>query len=510
MIGKVEAYLASKLTKKAIDTFRAKSAEKHVHHMSIRKDIVTKMLNNEMVKLKNAGKITATGGQISLAADDAWDQVYTEKNILTEMNKGFSKYGNPGDETWIRDDSSSTNIIVVYDSGLYARTVSYGTGLTPIINHVMKVLWRQAFVKIRAFMKDATGAKFGSASGAAKTPGHPGLRAHGEIGKVDPETHMPSTDQDTMAVGSVGENWDAEMDSLYTQMSNEYPASGKEVDLVMRHYTEAFEREYKISDKQDFTAEGGEREWVIQCTYGDAVVNKDKTVGKADAGGIKKMIEDENAAIVAAVSKDLNMEDVEGSPSFKTKISAVVPAMMIQKMFKHHKSRPDMRLKVNKRLALASKKAQGKKLTTGSIILAAAKATQKAQKAQSVGKKRVKGDASQKASQRASSKTLESPIALRNILNETLPQVVASKMTQPALQFRTGRFANSVRVENVVPGPRGGTYVDYTYDKMPYQTFEPGFKQGSTVRDPRKIIGESIRQIAMGILGRKFTAIRRI
>ena len=83
-------------------------------------------------------------------------------------------------------------------------------------------------------------------------------------------------------------------------------------------------------------------------------------------------------------------------------------------------------------------------------------------------------------------------------------------MTSPALQFRTGRFANSAQVEMVTKGPRGGTYIDYSYMKMPYQTFEPGFAQGSTTRDPRKIIGESIREIAIGIIGKQPTAIRRL
>jgi len=46
--------------------------------------------------------------------------------------------------------------------------------------------------------------------------------------------------------------------------------------------------------------------------------------------------------------------------------------------------------------------------------------------------------------------------------------------------------------------------------KNPYQTFEPGFKQGSTMRDPRKIIGESIREIATAILGRQPHTIRRV
>jgi hypothetical protein len=108
------------------------------------------------------------------------------------------------------------------------------------------------------------------------------------------------------------------------------------------------------------------------------------------------------------------------------------------------------------------------------------------------------------------SKTMESPIALRNILNEALPEMVASKMTQPALQYRTGRFANSTRVENVNIGPRGGLHIDYTYMRNPYETFEPGGKQGSIQRDPRKLIGGTIRELAQGIIGRKMIPTRRV
>jgi hypothetical protein len=91
-----------------------------------------------------------------------------------------------------------------------------------------------------------------------------------------------------------------------------------------------------------------------------------------------------------------------------------------------------------------------------------------------------------------------------------LPQVVASKMVEPRLVYRTGRFAQSVRTENVVIGPRGGIHIDYTYMKYPYQTFEPGFAQGSKYRDPRSIIKESIRDIAITLVGEKFMTIRRV
>ena len=82
-------------------------------------------------------------------------------------------------------------------------------------------------------------------------------------------------------------------------------------------------------------------------------------------------------------------------------------------------------------------------------------------------------------------------------------------MVSPALRYRTGRFANSVRVENLVLGPRGGLHIDYTYMRDPYETFEPGNKQGSTTRDPKKLIGKSIREISVGILGRQPGTLRR-
>jgi hypothetical protein len=122
-------------------------------------------------------------------------------------------------------------------------------------------------------------------------------------------------------------------------------------------------------------------------------------------------------------------------------------------------------------------------------------------------KKKVRATPS---SGRGQGMTQPSPIVLRNLLNEALPQMVASKMTSPALRFRTGRFANSARVESLDVGPRGGIGIDYTYQRDPYETFEPGNKQGSTQRDPRKIIGASIRELATGILGRQPSTIRRI
>ena len=83
-------------------------------------------------------------------------------------------------------------------------------------------------------------------------------------------------------------------------------------------------------------------------------------------------------------------------------------------------------------------------------------------------------------------------------------------MHPPALQFRTGRFANSAEVTNVMVGPRGGTEIQYTYQRDPYETFEPGNKQGSVQRDPRRIIGSTVREIAQQMVGQKFVRTRRV
>ena len=85
-------------------------------------------------------------------------------------------------------------------------------------------------------------------------------------------------------------------------------------------------------------------------------------------------------------------------------------------------------------------------------------------------------------------------------------------MQAPALVNRTGRFRHSAEVTNVVIGPRGGTQIDYTYQRNPYEVFEPG--SGSPLanqyRDPRRIIGGTIREIAQQIMSKKFITVRRV
>ena len=98
------------------------------------------------------------------------------------------------------------------------------------------------------------------------------------------------------------------------------------------------------------------------------------------------------------------------------------------------------------------------------------------------------------------------PLALVQEINRRLPAEIVKNMEAPGLINRTERFASSVKILDVIQTPKGYPSFGYTYLKYPYQTFEPGQKQGSVDRDPRRLIDRTIREIAAEYaVGRLFT-----
>jgi len=110
---------------------------------------------------------------------------------------------------------------------------------------------------------------------------------------------------------------------------------------------------------------------------------------------------------------------------------------------------------------------------------------------------------------KVSNKATKSKVSFTKLLpliNARLPSKVAENMYSPALNYRSGRFASSVRAVNVIKTDKGFASIGYTYQKYPYQTFEPGYAQGDPQRDPRQLIDRSIREIAAELaLGRLYT-----
>ena len=152
------------------------------------------------------------------------------------------------------------------------------------------------------------------------------------------------------------------------------------------------------------------------------------------------------------------------------------------------------------------KKQKHVKVTTENIVIKTSKTNNK----EKFGPERVVATALNRATKvRKSSKTKKSAASMPMTemlarFNARINQEVLGNMESPALVNRTGRFAQSVRVTDVIKTPRGFNSVGYTYQRNPYQTFEMGGAQGDPDKDPRKIIEQSMRDIAVSFAVGRF------
>lgn len=166
----------------------------------------------------------------------------------------------------------------------------------------------------------------------------------------------------------------------------------------------------------------------------------------------------------------------------------------------------DMRRKVNQQLVNTyAKRLKEKSKGKGSIKYAG-----KVLATKTMSSTRRKSSRRRMAQTASTAANNQGAVALKELLNQVLPDMLLSKMQAPALVNRTGRFRNSAEVTNTMIGPRGGVQIDYTYQRNPYEVFEPGGRLYTPDRNPQKIIGETIREVAQQIMGRKFIKTRRV
>ena len=97
---------------------------------------------------------------------------------------------------------------------------------------------------------------------------------------------------------------------------------------------------------------------------------------------------------------------------------------------------------------------------------------------------------------------------INRALNEQISKNMGDGTRSDILNYRTGRFAASAAVQRITQSREGMLTAFYTYMKYPYQTFEPGFKQGSPAsRNPKLIISKSIRELATTLVTNKLRAV---
>lgn len=103
-------------------------------------------------------------------------------------------------------------------------------------------------------------------------------------------------------------------------------------------------------------------------------------------------------------------------------------------------------------------------------------------------------------------------VNLLAILNSQIQDVVSANMgdgtRKDILNYRTGRFASTINIDHLTQSRDGLINVFYSYMKNPYATFSAGGKQQSPkTRDPKLLIGRSIRDIASQVVANKLRAI---
>jgi len=102
--------------------------------------------------------------------------------------------------------------------------------------------------------------------------------------------------------------------------------------------------------------------------------------------------------------------------------------------------------------------------------------------------------------------------ALRGLLDAQLVQRVKENMgygnRRDILNLRTGRFAESVKIENISQSREGMITAFYNYMRNPYATFSSGGKQQyPKTRDPKLLISKSIREIAQSKVQNRLRAV---
>lgn len=102
--------------------------------------------------------------------------------------------------------------------------------------------------------------------------------------------------------------------------------------------------------------------------------------------------------------------------------------------------------------------------------------------------------------------------SLQSFINSHLQDVISANMgdgrRRDILNYRTGRFAGSVRVEKLSQSREGMITAFYSYMKNPYATFSDGGRQQNPrSRDPKLLITKSIREIAAEKVANRLRAV---
>lgn len=107
-----------------------------------------------------------------------------------------------------------------------------------------------------------------------------------------------------------------------------------------------------------------------------------------------------------------------------------------------------------------------------------------------------------------------SSTSLRSLLQILTIKYILDDMTDPnaPLKYRTGRFANNVRIKNPSLSSKASQVsLFYTYMLRPYAVFDPryGNAKASHGRNPQRIIGEALEKAARDLIHARYNVVIR-
>ena len=498
----------------ASDTkYRDMMSDLHYHNIYIKRRFIVENLMNsyltEWLKVNKARTLSAKKAfirknreKIKNACKDVYKDTYTKLNIVNNYKhssvKGFEL--NQAGNGW------HIKVPPGYFTARRHTSSPLGLGNFSYLHRMFAILHQKA---AKALLKEL--------KSTITSLSHRGQMTHGMVGQGGKPTSYTESKLHTVAkygfaaeaagfdqAGDDIPGQDLEFERVNdTALQNAGRKVGKQAyDHIIERYDNAIERKFHLKQLRNTALNEVNTTHEVELEYSNARHNR--LMGTQDKKGLQNYVKHMEKLLTRpkelkklAKQYKTTVKDMKGSSSFGKRINSVTPHMLVQGLLPT--ATPDMR--VNKRLVNLAKKELGR--NKGKTSLAGPKGRRR-------GKKVVATAAVTKMKKPSgggmrTGGAANNPMALKALLNEVLPSQVALNMQSPALQFRTGRFANNVRVENVTQGPRGGnTMIEASYQNDPYETFARGGKMYTPQRDPDKLIRKSVRQVAMGILGGRF------
>ena len=507
----------------------------HIVHLDRRKaeknlrngylNVIMKRVGNSRTQQQKSAWIRSNSSDI----DDAVRQAYTANYTVTKFE---NYYVSPNPASMVIAPAGF-GWELVFAPGSFTdratKSAPAGPGNVPFVNRMFASVYADALVDVGRNMPTTSGTSaFRGVTLAEARQNNPRNVTHGlttAAGRPSGDS-MQTTAEVGLAKSMMGlddsgnyiedEDFDTRIrrDSVIASFAQD--VGHRAATHIIETVKAAVERKLKITDLKDSSLNELNRQHQINLEYADARHNK--LMRSRDKDGLlrwvnnleNRLLNNRNLGILTRIFSRTALQ-LRGSDSMLETATKITPLVAQKSIVEKNIKKKNIKIKKNSRIKTTARTATKKTKNTKTVRVGPkTSSSRKVLKKSSTIPLKVGGGRGRPTKQAQA--IGGNVLALKELINKLLPDAILAKMQSPALVNRTGRFRRSAEVTNAMIGPRGGVQIDYTYQREPYEVFEPG--SGSPLanqyRDPRRIIGGTVREIAQSIMGKKFVRVRRV